>query len=84
MKKYSFYALLKGYKINVGKIIENSIISYSGSKCKGLIPHPSIINKLCLIGGVIGDWDVEEACPKVSSLTLTEVMKGPKNRGKKK
>ena len=25
------YALLKGYKINMGKIIENSIFSYSGS-----------------------------------------------------
>ena len=75
------YALLKGYKINVGKIIENSIMSYSKSKCRGLIPHPAIITKLCLLGGVIKDWDVEETCPKVSPLTLTGVTKGPKNRG---
>ena len=37
------YALLKGYKINVGKIIENSIISYYRSNYKGLIPHPTTI-----------------------------------------
>ena len=34
-------------------------------------------------GGVIGDWDVEETCPKVSPFTLTGVAKGPKKRGKK-
>ena len=78
------YALLKGYKINLVKIIENSIMSYSISKCRGLIPHLATITKLCLLGGVIGDWDVEDTCPKVSPLTLTGVMKGPKNRGKDK
>ena len=46
------YALLKGYKINLEKIIENSILSYSRSKCRGLIPHPAIIINLCLLGGV--------------------------------
>ena len=49
------YALLKGYKINVGKIIENSIMSYYRSNYRGLIPHPSIITILCLIEGVNGD-----------------------------
>ena len=29
------YALLKGYKLNVGKIIEKSILGYSESKCRG-------------------------------------------------
>ena len=77
------YALLKGYKINVGKIIENSIMSYSSSKCRGLILHPALITKCCLLRGVIGDWDVEETCPKVSPLTLTGVTKGPKNGGQK-
>ena len=43
------YALLKGYKINVGKIIENFILSYSRSKCRGLIPHPTTITNLCLL-----------------------------------
>ena len=46
------YALLKGYKMNVGKIIENSILRYSRSYCMGLIPHPATITSLCLLGGV--------------------------------
>ena len=49
------YALLKGYKINVGKIVEDSIMNYSRRKYRGLIPHPATINKLCLLGGVNGD-----------------------------
>ena len=40
------YALLKGYKINVGKIIDNSIMSYYKSKYRGLIPHLATIIKL--------------------------------------
>ena len=50
------YALLKGYKINVGKIIDNSILSYSRSICRGLIPHPATITSLRLIGGVDEEW----------------------------
>ena len=50
------YALLKGYKINVWKIIENSILSYSRSKCRGLIPHPATITNLCLLRGVDEEW----------------------------
>ena len=50
------YALLKGNKINVGKIIENSILSYSGSNCRGWIPHPATITNLCLLGGVKEEW----------------------------
>ena len=48
------YASLKGYKINVGKIIENSVLSYYRSKYKGLIPHPTTITRLCILGGVKG------------------------------
>ena len=76
------YALLKGYKINVGKIIENSILSYSRSRCRGLIPHPVTITNLCLLGGVQGDWEEKEKCPRTSPLTLTGITKGPKNRGR--
>ena len=43
------YALLKGYKISVGKIIENSILSYSRRKCRGLIPHPATITSLAFL-----------------------------------
>ena len=46
------YTMLKGYKINVGKIIEKSILVYSKSKCMGMIPHPATIIRLCIRGGV--------------------------------
>ena len=41
------YALLKGYKIDVGKMIKISIWGYFESKCKGMIPHPATITSLC-------------------------------------
>ena len=78
------YALLKGYKINVGKIIEKYILGNSERKCRGMIPHPAIITKLCIQGGVEEEWGTEENYPKASPLTLTSITKGPKNRGKGK
>ena len=78
------YVLLKGYKINVGKIIDNSIFSYSISKCRGLIPHPATITSLCLLGGVDEEWGKEETYPRASPLTLIGVTKGPKNKGNEK
>ena len=78
------YTLLKGYKINVGKIIEKSILSYFKSKCRGMIPHPATITRLCIQGGVEEEWGIEETYPKASPLTLTGITKGPKNRGKGK
>ena len=62
------YALLKGYKINVGKIIEKSILSYSESKCRGMIPHPATRTKLCIQGGGEEEWGIEETYPKSSPL----------------
>ena len=78
------YALLKEYKINVGKIIEKSILSYSGSNYRGLVPHPATIISLCFLGGVEAEWEKEETYPRASPLTLTGVTNGPKNRGKGK
>ena len=78
------YALLKGYKLSVGKIIENSILSYYRGGYRGLVPHPALITRLCILGGVEGDWEEEETCPKTLPLTLTGVIKGPKNIGKEK
>ena len=78
------YALLKGYKINVGKIIENSILSYYISKYRGLIPHPATITRLCILGGVKGTWKEEETCSKASPLTMTGITKGLKNKSKEK
>ena len=69
------YAILKGYKFNVGKLIENSILSYYRGGYKGLIPHPRLILRLCILGGVQGDWEEEENYPKTSPLTLTGIKK---------
>ena len=49
------YAILKGYKFNVRKIIEKSILSYYRRGYKGLIPHIALIIRLCILGGVEGD-----------------------------
>ena len=78
------YALLKGYKINVGTIIENSILGYSESKCKGMIPHPATITRHCIQGAVDEECGTEETYPRASPLTLIDITKGPKNRGKGK
>ena len=53
------YAIIKGYKFSVGKIIENLILSYYKGGYKGLIPHPTLIIRLCILGGVEGDWEEE-------------------------
>ena len=37
------YAILKGYKMNAGAIIENSIMKYHEGNKRGLIPHPATI-----------------------------------------
>ena len=50
------YAILKGYKLSVGKLIENSIMSCF----KGLIPHLALILRLCISGGVHGEWEEDE------------------------
>ena len=76
------YALLKGYKMNVGRLIEGLIRGYHLSNRRGLIPHPTTISRLCIFAGVRGSWDEEETCPKVSPLTLTGVTKGPINKKK--
>ena len=78
------YAILKGDKFSIGKIIENSILSYYRGGYKGLIPHPTLITRLCILGGVEGDWEREENFPKTSPLTLTGITKGPKNKGREK
>ena len=74
------YAPLKGYKFDVGKIIKSSIRCYHKNVKRGLIPHLATITRLCILAGVKGTWAKEETCPKVSPLTLTGVIKGPKNR----
>ena len=77
------YAILKGYKLNAGAIIENSIMKYHEGNKRGLIPHPATITWLCIRAGVKGSWAEEEECPNASPLTLTGVSKGPRNQKKK-
>ena len=73
------YAILKGYKFNVGKIIENSILSYYRGGYRGLVPHLAMITRLCIMGGVEKDWEEEENYPKTLPLTLKGIIKGPNN-----
>ena len=77
------YAILKGYKINIGTIIENSIMRYHEGNKRGVIPHPATITVLCLKAGVKGAWETEEEVPLTSQLLLTGVSKGPRNQKKK-
>ena len=77
------YAILKRYKINIGTIIENSIMRYHEGNKRGLIPHPATITILCLKAGVKGVWEEEEEVPLTSPLLLTGVSKGPRNQKKK-
>ena len=77
------YALLKGYKMNVGGLIEGSIRGYHLRNRRGLIPPPATITRLCILAGVKGVWEEEEQCPQVSPLTLIGVIKGPRNKKQK-
>ena len=77
------YAILKGYKLNIGAVIENSIMRYHEGNKRGLIPHPATITILCLKDGVKGVWEEEEEVPLTSPLLLTKVSKGPRNQKKK-
>ena len=77
------YAFLKGYKINMGMLIEESIKGYHHSNKRGLIPHPATITRLCFWAGVKGNWEEEERCPRVPPLTPTGVIRGPKGKKQK-
>ena len=37
------YALVKGYSLNVGKIMEQSIMDYAENNFSGNIPYPNLI-----------------------------------------
>ena len=45
------YALVKGFELNVGKIIKESILDYAESKFSGNIPHPSLMTLLYIKEG---------------------------------
>ena len=69
------YALVKGYTLNKGKIIEESILDYVKGKYSGNIPHPSLITLLFIKGGVKFSEAEEERCLKASPLSLIGALK---------
>ena len=64
------YALLKGHKFDMGKIIEIFIRTFHKIMKRGLIPHSATITRICVLARVKGIWAEKETCPKVSPLTL--------------
>ena len=77
------YTMLKGYKFDARKTIESSIRSFQKNVKRGLIPHPTMISRLCILTRVHGVCEEEETYPTISSFTLTGVLKGPKNKKRK-
>ena len=70
------YALVKGWSLNVGKIVEHSILDYAENNFSRNIPHPSLITLLCIKGSVTFS-ETEEKYPRPYPLTLTRVLKTP-------
>ena len=70
------YELVKGCSLNVGKIVEQSILDYDENSFSRNIPHLSLITLLCIKGGVTFS-ETEEKCLRSSPLTLTKVLKTP-------
>ena len=69
--------LVKGYEVNLGRIVEESVLEYAMGNFAGNIPHPSLITLLCIKGCVKFNEEKEERWPKTSPLTLTGVLKAP-------
>ena len=53
---FILYALLKAYKLDMGKIIESSIRCFHKNVKRGLIPHPTTITRLCILVGIKRTW----------------------------
>ena len=68
------YALIKGFELDVAKIIKESILDYAENNFSANIPHPSLITLLCIKGGVKFKEE-EEKSLKASPLTLTGALK---------
>ena len=63
------YALVNGFNLNVGKIVEQSILDYHENNFSGNIPYSALITLLCLKGGVTFS-ETKEKCSRSSTLTL--------------
>ena len=76
------YALIKGCSLNVGKIVERSILDCAENNFSRNIPHLALITLLCIKGegrggggGGVTFSKTEEKYPRDSPLTLTRVLK---------
>ena len=67
------YALVKGFELDLGKIVEDSILDYAENNFSGNIPYPALITLLCIKGGITV-IEEEEKSMKTSPLTLTGVL----------
>ena len=57
---------------------------YYYNNFKDLIPHPSTITRLCILGRVESTWEEKERYRKTSPLILIAITKPPSNKGKEK
>ena len=71
------YALVKGFELNVGRIVQESILDYERRKFSRNIPHPSLITLLCIKRGVKFNEAKENRSLKASLLTIVVVLKAP-------
>ena len=69
------YALVKGYQVDLGKIVKEPILEYAKGNFAGNIFRPSLITLLCIKEGVKFNKEEGERCPKTSPLTLIGVLK---------
>ena len=77
------YELVKGYEVNVWRIIKESILDYVKGKFLRNIPPLYLTTILCIKGCVKFNEEGEEMCPKASSLTLAGVLKAPVESGER-
>ena len=70
------YAVGKGFELDLGKIIKESILDYDENNFLGNIPHFALITLLCIKGG-IKVAEEEEKSLNDFPLTLTRVFKTP-------
>ena len=70
------YVLVKGFELDVGRIIKESILDYVENNFSSNIPHPTLITLLCIKEGIKVAED-EEKSLEASPLTLTGVLKTP-------
>ena len=68
------YALVKGFELDMERIIKDSILDYAEKNFSSNIPHLTLITLLCNKGGIKVAED-EEKSLKASHLTLTRILK---------